>query len=103
MKVYHVLEDFSRVSGGIRTVINDLNITEKVEIVDFVKSEQNFKLFSQVQAFIAPSFSEVIGMVNLEVAVVETPVLTTYNTGLLKGWNNEGRILIKPVSRPEIS
>ena len=33
-------------------------------------------------------------MVNLEAAKYHTPVITTYQTGLLKEWNNNGGVLI---------
>ena len=36
-------------------------------------------------------------MVNLEAATFGTPVITTYNTGLSKEWNNNGGILINPI------
>ena len=46
--------------------------------------------------FVAPSHSEVVGMVNLESAVFGTPVITTIQTGLKKEWSNNGGFLVNP-------
>ena len=44
----------------------------------------------------APSHSEVVGMVNLEAAIFKTPVITTFQTGLKNEWSNNGGILVNP-------
>ena len=53
-------------------------------------------LFKNAFVFVAPSHSEVIGMVNLEAAILQTPVITTFQTGLLKDWSKNGGFLIEP-------
>jgi glycosyltransferase involved in cell wall biosynthesis len=77
-------------------IIAKLNIKEKVEFLGIVKGASKQNLFLNAHVFVAPSFSEVIGMVNLEAAILKTPVITTYQTGLNKDWNINGGILINP-------
>ena len=43
-----------------------------------------------------PSYSEVIGMVNLEASACKTPVITTHQTGLSKEFANNGGVLLNP-------
>jgi len=77
-------------------LVNKLNLDDKVHFVGMVKGKEKFKLYKGAHVFVAPSYSEVIGMVNLEAAIMGTPVITTFQTGLLKEWNNEGGFLIQP-------
>lgn len=82
-----------------KEILNQLQLnglSDRVKYCGEVKGEEKNKLFANAKAFIAPSYSEVIGMVNLEAATFGTPVITTYNTGLSKEWNNNGGILINP-------
>jgi glycosyltransferase involved in cell wall biosynthesis len=44
---------------------------------------------------VAPSYSEAIGLVNLEAAANELPAITTYETGLFN-WEDGGGLLISP-------
>lgn len=53
------------------------------------------ELVSQSWVMVAPSYSEVVGLVNLEAAALETPSITTYQTGLLS-WEQGGNILVNP-------
>ena len=83
-----------------KEILNKLKLnglSDRVKYCGEVKGEEKNKLFANAKAFIAPSYSEVIGMVNLEAATFGTPVITTYNTGLSKEWNNNGGILINPI------
>lgn len=77
-------------------LVSKLNLKEKVEFLGAVKGAAKFKLYKEAHVFVAPSYSEVVGMVNLEAAIMGTPVITTHQTGLLKQWNSEGGILINP-------
>jgi glycosyltransferase involved in cell wall biosynthesis len=69
---------------------------ERIQFLGAVRGENKQKLYRNAHAFIAPSYSEVVGMVNLEAAMMGTPVITTHQTGLLPEWNNNGGILIDP-------
>lgn len=79
----------------IKLVIS-LGIQNKVEFCGLITGEEKHKLYKNAFAFVAPSYSEVIGMVNLEAALMKTPVISTYQTGLLPDWNKYGGILINP-------
>jgi len=77
-------------------LVDDLGLKNKVEFLGMVKGEDKFKLYQDAFVFVAPSHSEVVGMVNLEAASQKTPVITTYQTGLKKEWNKKGGVLINP-------
>lgn len=84
-------------SENIKKKCASLGLLNRVEFTGSVYGDEKYKLFSQAKAFLAPSFSEAIGMVNLEAAACKTPVLTTYNTGLNPAWNSNGGVLINPL------
>ncbi|ARV15522.1 glycosyltransferase [Polaribacter sp. SA4-12] len=78
-------------------IINDSNIdANNIEFLGFVKGKAKEDLIKNAIALVAPSHSEVIGMVNLEAAILKTPVITTYQTGLSKLWKENGGGLINP-------
>lgn len=83
-------------SQTIKKLIESKNLNSRIECVGECIGDEKVKLFGQARAFVNPSYSEVIGMVNLEAASLKTPVITTWNTGLKKEWNNNGGILIEP-------
>ncbi|WP_405378523.1 glycosyltransferase [Nonlabens sp. Asnod3-A02] len=68
----------------------------RISFLGAVRGAEKQQLYRNAHAFIAPSYSEVVGMVNLEAAMMATPVITTYQTGLLKEWNDRGGSLINP-------
>ncbi len=67
----------------------------RIKFVGYVDGDNKWKLFSGAWVVVVPSYSEVVGMVNLEAASCCTPTITTYQTGLLD-WEEGGGILIKP-------
>jgi glycosyltransferase involved in cell wall biosynthesis len=77
-------------------LIEKLSLQSRVQFIGLVTGEKKAKLFKDAFLFVAPSYSEVIGMVNLEAASLKTPVITTFQTGLRKEWNENGGILINP-------
>lgn len=77
-------------------LVKRLNLQTKVDFLGLVIGEEKELLFKNAFVFIAPSHSEVIGMVNLESAILGTPVITTFQTGLKKEWADNGGILISP-------
>ena len=83
-------------SEKLKTKCKLLGIDNRVEFLGAVYKEEKNKLYSNAKFFVAPSYSEAIGMVNLEAAANKTPVLTTYNTGINSDWNKEGGIMINP-------
>lgn len=80
----------------LEQLINSLNITHQVEFVGMVSGREKYQLYKDAWVMVTPSFSEVVGMVNLEAGILETPVITTYQTGLYKEWNENGGVLINP-------
>jgi glycosyltransferase involved in cell wall biosynthesis len=68
----------------------------RIEFVGAVRGQEKKELFRNAHVFVAPSYSEVVGMVNLEAAMMGTPVITTHQTGLLQEWSRNGGILINP-------
>lgn len=80
----------------LEQLIIGLNISNQVEFVGMVSGREKYQLYKDAWVMVTPSFSEVVGMVNLEAGILETPVITTYQTGLYKEWNENGGILINP-------
>lgn len=83
-------------SESLKKLGQDLGIENRIEFVGSVYGDEKFRLFANAKVFIAPSYSEAIGMVNLEAAVCNTPVITSYNTGINPNWNTNGGIMIQP-------
>lgn len=67
----------------------------QIEFVGPVYNQDKQSLLSQAWALVAPSHTEVIGMVNLEAAAQGTPSLTTHQTGLAD-WLDGGGVLVTP-------
>ena len=83
-------------SNYLKSIISKLNLNDKVEFLGAVYSEEKYKIIANSRALIAPSYSEAIGMVNLEAAACKTPVITTFQTGIKKEWGINGGKLINP-------
>jgi len=87
---------FNDYKSKLELLVNKLGLENKVDFLGLIKGQEKINLFNNAFVFVTPSFSEVIGMVNLESALHRTPVITTYQTGLMKEWNENGGILINP-------
>ena len=74
----------------------ELNIEERIEFLGLVKGDEKIKLIKNAISLVAPSFSEVVGMVNLEAAILKTVVITSRQTGINPKWNENGGLLINP-------
>lgn len=74
-----------------------IGLQDRVEFIGGVYGAEKYDLYANAKAFIAPSYTEAIGMVNLEAAACKTPVITTFNTGINPEWNANGGIMINPV------
>lgn len=90
-------------SDSLKKQIKSLGLENRIEFLGSVFGDEKFKLYANAKAFIAPSYSEAIGMVNLEAAVCKTPVITSYNTGISPEWNNNGGIMLQPKTENLIS
>ncbi|WP_299670558.1 glycosyltransferase [uncultured Polaribacter sp.] len=87
---------FNKYKKELEEVVESLNLKDKVIFLGEVKGEVKTKLIKNAWVMASPSFSDVIGMVNLEAASLKTPMITTYNTGLKPEWNLNGGKLINP-------
>ena len=67
----------------------------QIEFLGPVYGPEKLKLLQGAWALIAPSHTEVIGMVNLEAGALQVPSVTTYPTGLAD-WEEGGGLLINP-------
>lgn len=78
-------------------LVQSLGIQDKVEFLGMIKDKVKEDIYKNAFIFVAPSHSEVIGMVNLEAAIYGVPVITTFQTGLKKEWSYYGGKLINPL------
>lgn len=67
----------------------------KISFVGQVEGAAKNTLLSKAWSVVAPSYSEVVAMVNLEAAASYTPTITTNMTGL-NDWAESGGLLIDP-------
>ncbi len=87
---------FNEYKNELDKLVKDLNIENRVEFLGMITGTKKLQFFKDAWVFVAPSFSEVVGMVNLEAGILGTPVITTHQTGLYKEWNEQGGTLINP-------
>ncbi len=74
----------------LKEQVRQLDLTGRVEFLGRVDGDEKWKLYREAWAFCLPSYSEVIGMVNLEAAACRTPVLASTECGLVQGWDRAG-------------
>lgn len=83
-------------SESLKKAIQKTDLENRIEFLGGVFGDRKFELFANAKAFVAPSYSEAIGMVNLEAAACKTPVITTFETGISPEWNTNGGLMINP-------
>ncbi|NPA41715.1 MAG: glycosyltransferase [Aquificae bacterium] len=71
------------------------NGNKNIEFVGEVWGHEKFEFYRKAWVTVLPSYSETIGMVNLESTACYTPTITTFQTGLLN-WEKSGGVLINP-------
>lgn len=86
----------NKYSAHLKDLIKKSNLDNSIDFLGGVFGDEKYDLIANARALIAPSYSEAIGMVNLEAAACKTPVITTFQTGLIKEWGINGGILINP-------
>ena len=80
----------------LKSLVRLLGVEEKVIFLGPVfEPQKKLSLYRHAWAFCAPSQTEVMGLVNLEAASMELPVVTTHETGL-GGWEEGGGLLVHP-------
>jgi glycosyltransferase involved in cell wall biosynthesis len=82
-------------TAKLKSLVRQLGVEAKVTFLGPVFGPQKISLYRHAWAFCAPSQTEVMGLVNLEAASVELPVVTTHETGLC-GWEEGGGVLVHP-------
>lgn len=80
----------------LKAAVVKLNLQDRIQFLGGVYGTDKYRLFANAKALVAPSYSEAVGMVNLEAAIYKTPVITTFNTGINPEWNTNGGIMINP-------
>jgi glycosyltransferase involved in cell wall biosynthesis len=81
---------------SLRRLAGELNLGERVVFTGAVRGSAKWQLYRDAWAFCLPSFSEVIGLVNLEAAAARTPVITSYESGVVEEWEQEGGLRVHP-------
>jgi glycosyltransferase involved in cell wall biosynthesis len=74
----------------------DLGLGDRVVFTGVVQGQAKWQMYRDAWAFCLPSFSEVIGLVNLEAAAARTPVITTYESGVVAEWDQQGGLRVHP-------
>lgn len=82
---YSELTNFASQSG----------MSNRIEFIGPVFGEEKLRWLKRAWVLAVPSYSEVVGLVNLEAAVNGTPSITTFETGLFN-WEEGGGMLIHP-------
>ena len=95
--------EFNDYKKELQSLSKSLKLTDKIKFIGLVKNKEKIKLIRNAWVMVAPTYSDVIGMVNLEAASLKTPMITTYKTGLKKGWDINGGKLINPNEKELIS
>jgi glycosyltransferase involved in cell wall biosynthesis len=106
IKAFSEIENKSivlKIAGGFNNykleldiLVKELNLSQRVQFLGMIKNQEKELLIKNAWVMVSPTYTEVIGMVNLESASLKTPMITTYNTGLKKEWNQNGGKLINP-------
>lgn len=65
----------------------------QIKFVGSIYGIEKIRLLEHAWALVAPSYTEVIGMVNLEAGALSTPSITTHETGLMD-WEIGGGVLV---------
>ena len=83
-------------AAHLHQLVTDAGLGERVEFLGAVQGRQKWELLRNAWVFCLPSYSEVIGLVNLEAAACRTPVITTFATGIGLNWAENGGVLVEP-------
>ncbi len=79
----------------LKVLVREKGIEDRVTFLAPIFDEEKLQLLRRAWVLVMPSYSEVIGMVNLEAALCNTPSITTFETGLTD-WEKGGGVLVHP-------
>ncbi len=83
-------------ADSLKQLVSELGLERRVIFTGAVQGHEKWRLYQDAWAFCLPSYSEVIGLVNLEAAAARTPVITTFETGIVEDWDRCGGVRIHP-------
>lgn len=86
-----------RYASELVRLARETGLHERVHFLGQVAGERKAALLSQAWVLVAPSHSEVAGLVNLEAAGHRVPAITTFETGL-DDWREGGGMLVSPTT-----
>ncbi len=78
----------------LQSLVLQLGLGERVQFIGSVHGQVKNELIRSSWVAVVPSHTEVIGLVNLECATLQTPTITTWQTGL-RNWEEGGGLLVK--------
>lgn len=87
-------DDDGRYGRTLRALVLQSNLRDRIRFVGPVYGETKWTFLRNLWVAVVPSFSEAIGLVNLEAAACGTPTITTSATGL-EQWDRGGGLLIE--------
>jgi len=88
--------DFDPSYGAyLRQLVLRLKMEHRIHFLGSKYGDEKMDLLARAWAAVFPSYSEVVGLVNLEAAAASTPSITTRATGL-DDWEQGGGLLIDP-------
>jgi len=81
--------------SGLKAIVDECGLGERVRFRGPLFGEEKRKLIDTAWVLAVPSFSEAIGLVNLEAGARCLPTITTHQTGLYD-WEQGGGLLVDP-------
>ncbi len=88
-------EEIPAYASKLKQMVRDPSVASQIEFIGPVYDAVKWQLLASAWVVAVPSHSEVVGVVNLEAASVNTPSITTVQTGLLD-WQDGGGLLVEP-------
>jgi len=86
-------------TARLKALVENIGLSERTSFVGSVHGEQKSELLQKAWCTVIPSYSEAVGLVNLESAASFTPTITTTMTGL-SDWQEGGGLLVEPELEP---
>ncbi len=83
-------------ADDLHSLVADLGLGERVSFIGAVGGTEKWRQYRDAWAFCLTSFSEVIGMVNLEAGAASTPVITSFESGVSDDWERYGGLRVHP-------
>jgi glycosyltransferase involved in cell wall biosynthesis len=85
-----------RYAEHLQRLVTQAGLEKRVQFLGRVQGPEKWRLYQNAWAFCLPSFSEAFSMANLEAAACATPVITSFESGVIQDWAKNGGILIHP-------